>query len=146
MGNTCDTCTKCCEGWLTGNINGYDIYVGKPCLFIEINKGCGIHNDRPEKPCRAFDCAWITMSDMPEEFKPLNSGVIMHYKKNIINKKLGFWVLTKAPNNPTEQFLSWAISHATSNGENILWHIDNNYHWMGSPEFCKTMELEFQNV
>ncbi len=135
MTKECGTCTKCCEGWLTANINGIDIYPGKPCFFIEIGKGCTIYKDRPENPCKSFQCGWKQIENMPDEFKPENSGVIMHWN-NILN---GFWVISKAPNNPTVDFLSWAIIYAKSNNNNILWYIDDKSWWLGDDEFCKKM-------
>jgi len=134
MGNSCGTCTKCCEGWLTGNIKGHDMYPGKPCYFIEIGKGCKIYNDRPENPCKQFFCAWTILDDMPEEFKPENSGVIMANNQ-------GYWRLTKSPNNPTAEFLSWAIVYARSRNENILWYIDDKSWWLGDDKFCMEMSL-----
>lgn len=133
---TCGTCTKCCEGWLTANIYGHEMLPGQPCFFVEQNVGCKIYNTRPTEPCKTFSCGWKQIPDLPEEFKPEISGVIMHYKNNI-NK---YWVLTKAPNNPSVEFLSWAITFAMANGENLLWSIDNQMWWIGSQEFCLEMK------
>ena len=134
----CGTCTKCCEGWLKADIKGHKMYPGKPCFFIEIGKGCTIYKDRPEDPCKGFQCGWTEIQDMPEEFKPEVSGVIMHWK----NDFNGYWVLSKAPNNPTVDFLSWAIIFAKSNNNNILWYIDDKSWWLGDNEFCKQMAKE----
>lgn len=136
MTKKCVTCTKCCEGWLTDNINGYEMYPGKPCFFIEISKGCTIYNDRPEEPCKNFQCGWTEIDDMPDEFKPEVSGVIMHWKNG------AYWVISKAPNNPTPQFLSWAIIYARLRNQNILWYIDDKSWWLGDEEFCKEMAKE----
>jgi len=135
----CGTCTKCCEGWLGANIKGHDMYPGKPCFFVEIGKGCTIYNDRPKDPCKDFSCGWIDIEDMPEEFRPEVSGVIMHFKENNGNQYIG---LAKAPNNPTEQYLSWAIVYARSRGTNILWYIDDKSWWLGNDDFCLQMELQ----
>ena len=134
----CGTCTKCCEGWLSADIKGHKMYPGKPCFFIEIGKGCTIYNDRPKDPCKDFICGWIQIEDMPEEFRPEVSGVIMDFKENNGNPYIS---LLKAPNNPTEQYLSWAIVYARSRGTNMLWYIDYKSWWLGNDEFCKQMEL-----
>ncbi len=138
----CGTCTKCCEGWLRADIRGHKMYPGKPCFFIEIGKGCKDYKNRPEDPCKRFTCGWIEVKDMPEEFRPEISGVIMHMKDNDGSP---YMVLSKAPNNPTEQYLSWAIVYARSKNINIIWSVDDKTWWLGDNEFCKQMELENQS-
>jgi hypothetical protein len=135
----CGTCTKCCEGWLSADIKGHKMYPGKPCFFVEIGKGCKDYKNRPKEPCKNFTCGWIEIEDMPEKFKPEFSGVIMHSKPNNGNPYL---VLSNAPSNPTEQYLSWAIVYARSRGANIFWQIDNRFWWLGNDEFCEQMKIE----
>ena len=139
----CGTCTKCCEGWLTANIRGHDMYAGKPCVFVEIGKGCKDYINRPKDPCKSFSCGWLQIEDMPEEFKPETSGVILHLKLNNGNP---YMVISKAPNNPTEQFLSWAIVYARSKNANILWFIDDKSWWIGNEDFCNQMAIEYSSV
>jgi hypothetical protein len=135
----CGTCTKCCEGWLNANIRGHEMYPGKPCFFVEIGKGCKDYENRPKEPCKNFSCGWTDIEDMPEEFRPEVSGVIMHMKKNDGNPYL---ILSKAPNNPTAQYLSWFINYAILRSMNILWYIDDKSWWIGNDEFSKQMELK----
>ncbi len=135
----CGTCTKCCEGWLHADIRGHKMYPGKPCFFVEIGKGCADYKNRPQEPCKSFTCGWIEIEDMPEEFRPEVSGVIMHFKPNNGNPYIS---LSKAPNNTTEQYLSWAIVYARSRDINIIWYIDDKSWWLGNDKFCKQMELD----
>ena len=135
----CGTCTKCCEGWLVADIRGHSMSPGKPCFFVEIGKGCKDYENRPKEPCKNFVCGWIEIEDMPEEFRPEVSGAIMHFTENNGNPYLS---LVKAPNNPTEQYLSWAIVYARSRGANMLWNIDDKSFWLGNEEFSKQMELQ----
>jgi hypothetical protein len=139
----CGTCTKCCEGWLTANIKGHDMYPGKPCFFVEIGKGCKDYKNRPKNPCKNFLCGWRLIDDMPEEFKPEKTGVIVSLKKE---NDIEYMVLSKAPNNPTVQLLSWAISFSMSRNLNILWYIDNKSWWLGSDDFSKQMAEEHKDV
>ena len=139
----CGTCTKCCEGWLTANIKGHDMYPGKPCFFVEIGKGCKDYKNRPKNPCKNFLCGWRLIDDMPEEFKPEKTGVIVSLKKE---NDIEYMVLSKAPNNPTEQLLSWAIVFARLRNLNILWYIDDKSWWMGSDDFSKQMAEEHKDV
>ncbi len=135
----CGTCTKCCEGWLKGNIKGHEMYPGKPCFFVEIGKGCKDYENRPKEPCKSFECGWITIDEMPEEFKPSMSGVIMSRYENNGNPYIR---INKAPNNPTEQYLSWAVVHAVSNKYNLLWAVDDKSWWIGNDKFLKQMAIE----
>lgn len=135
----CGTCTKCCEGWLSADIKGHKMYPGKPCFFIEIGKGCTIYKDRPKDPCKDFNCGWIQIENMPEEFKPEVSGVIMHIQGR--NEK-PYICLSKAPNNPTEQYISWAVTYAMSKNMNIVWYFDDMCEWIGDEEFSRKMRMD----
>lgn len=136
MSRECNNCTKCCEGWLSANINGHPMYPGKPCFFVEIGKGCKIYEDRPEDPCKGFLCSWIQIEEMPDHFKPDDSGVIMHKKHA---RGIDFYSISKAPNSPTVEYLTWAINFVVSRGENLVWNYDDKVSWLGSKEFSEMM-------
>lgn len=72
---SCDGCTKCCDGWLTGSAHGHDFYPGKKCYWSSKN-GCNIYDYRPHDPCVTFKCYWKTNHLIPFEFKPNKIGVI----------------------------------------------------------------------
>ena len=135
----CGTCTRCCEGYLTADINGQKIGNGKSCIFVQIGKGCGDYENRPKDPCRDFKCSWLEIEDMPNEFKPEISGVIMQYKNNNGNP---YFAISKAPKNPTEQFLSWALVYAIKNNANVVWYIDDKSYWLGNENFSNQMLIE----
>ena len=75
MERICGDCSICCEGWLFATVNGYNIYPGRPCQFM--NKGCTIYDERPDFPCRAFKCDWLENNDIPEWLQPNLSKVIL---------------------------------------------------------------------
>lgn len=116
------------------------MYPGKPCFFVEIGKGCKDYENRPEVPCKNFKCGWLSIKEMPDEFKPEKTGVIMHFVRE---KEVAYCSLTKAPNSPNADFLSWAISYAASKGLNIFWSIEDKNFWIGDKIFCDTMEKEY---
>lgn len=130
----CGTCTKCCEGWLEADIKGHRMYPGKPCHFVEIGKGCTIYKDRPRNPCQMFSCSWRLIQEMPEIYKPENSNVIMYWDN------MGYWIIANAPDDPSEDFLSWAIDYAERKKQNITWKINKKSYWYGNKDFCKDME------
>lgn len=133
----CGTCTKCCEGWLMGNVRGHEMYTGKPCFFVEQGVGCKDYDNRPKYPCVSFNCGWKEIVEMPEEFKPENSGVILQLSKE---KNIEFIAIIKAPLDPSIEMLSWMIKYIKSNQLNLLWAIKNERYWLGNDEFCKLME------
>lgn len=138
----CGTCTKCCEGHLSANIRGHEMFPGKPCFFVEIGKGCKDYENRPIQPCKNFSCGWKEFIEMPDEFKPDKSHVILSIGKTPKNK-ITFWQLTKAPNNPSIEMLSWAFLYFAPRGVNLSWQINSNTYYFGSLEFCEEAKIMF---
>ena len=79
-GRSCDGCTKCCEGYLTGEIQGKQMGLGQPCFLVQIGKGCNDYENRPEFPCKAFQCEWLINESIPENLKPSFSNLIISTK------------------------------------------------------------------
>ena len=138
MSRSCGTCTKCCEGWLPATIRDHKMYPGKPCFFVQIGKGCGDYDNRPNDPCKSFKCLWLDNTEVPEEFKPEISGCIINFAKTK-NEHI-YLSIAPAPNNPSVELLSWCFKYAFTNGFNLFWKIDDYAHWIGSFEFCNEME------
>ena len=74
-GRSCEGCTKCCEGYLSLVVLGNELYKNG-CPLVSKNKGCTIHDVRPDE-CRDFRCEWLKNPNLPDEFKPSISDVIM---------------------------------------------------------------------
>lgn len=138
MDRNCDGCTKCCDGHLTANIYGYEMYPGKPCHFVGKN-GCSIYAMRPYNPCKGFKCVWKQTSAVPLEFKPDLIDMIM------IEKSLDgipYVLIVPAKNEITLEILDWAVS-AVNDGsiDNIVYQKDSNVRVISSnPDFitkCK---------
>lgn len=108
MPNVCGTCQRCCEGWLHAKVKNKVLSPNNPCIFLNdgiLKFGCSIHEERPIKPCRIFNCLWIT-KNMPEKFKPSISGVIP--MQNIIEKQ-PYIFLVNAPRYPSKELVDWFI-------------------------------------
>ena len=74
---TCGSCTKCCEGWITGEVHGRPMRPLAPCIHCT-NTGCAIYESRPYDPCRSFNCAWVRPnSPLPDDFRPDKCGAIV---------------------------------------------------------------------
>jgi len=138
MARSCGTCTKCCEGWLSGDIRGHKMYPGKPCFFVEIGKGCKDYENRPKNPCREFECLWLKNLDVPEEFSPEKTGVIITWQTT--EEGIEYLLLTRAPSSPSAEMLSWAAVAAVVNRLNLSWQIGEKTYWFGNPEFSDYMQ------
>lgn len=133
---SCGSCTKCCDGWLSGDVKGHAMYPGKPCFFVESSVGCKDYHNRPYSPCITFSCEWLKNENIPEHMYPENCGYIIA-DQEINNIK--FLKVVRAPNGPNVNDLSWLITNAIKNNINFVWDTDDKMFWIGSNEFIETM-------
>lgn len=135
----CEDCTSCCEGWLSGSVNGRSFYPGKPCHFARPGEGCTVYEDRPQDPCISFNCLWKTDMDVPEWMKPSLSKTILTYRLTKFNK-IKYLALVPAGADITTEVLSWFITWTAERGENIVWYLKNgSIQFLGDPDFCEEM-------
>ncbi len=77
----CGECTLCCEGTLSANIFGEEIYYGsKPCMFLNKLgvKGCSIYEMNRPKVCSEYRCVWL-QGYLPDEYRPDKINMIVHF-------------------------------------------------------------------
>lgn len=132
----CGSCTKCCEGWLTGTANGYAFWPGRKCHFMN-SSGCTIYKDRPEDPCRTYSCAWLKDETIPEWMKPSESDVILTWRLQESTGVRHLEVL-EAGAPLTAQVLSWAILYALNNNYNIRYQVNGGWNKIGSNDFLES--------
>lgn len=111
---------------------GYDFYVGKPCHFVEIGKGCSIYAKRPDEPCKSYKCSWITNSDIPQWMKPdaVNAIIDMRFIDGI-----EYMSVNEAGSRLDSRVLSWVIEYCLSRKINLYWKVEGYSHWIGNPDF-----------
>lgn len=131
---TCDGCTKCCEGYFNEVVYGIPFYEGKPCHFVDINKGCTIHEDRPQYPCRHFECGWIADENIPLWMKPNLVNAVITYSKV---KGIDYYVLKEAGATLDSRVLSWMVMYCSMNKFNLAWQVSNGWNAIGSDDFVK---------
>lgn len=82
----------------------------RPCRHCTA-KGCAIYPDRPEDPCKLFQCAWLQEgSKLPEDMRPDLSGVIV-----VMDRKWHDWPVIFAVATGEaipEPSLDWLKRHA----------------------------------
>ena len=132
MTRSCDTCAKCCEGWLQGEVYGHTFYRGRPCFFL--NKTCSIYETRPCEPCRTYNCAWLDSLQFPEWMKPNLVNVIINRTKY---KEITYYMLVEAGSLLDVRVLSWMVQWAFNNNQNLMYYIDGGMNRIGSKEFLE---------
>lgn len=152
----CGECTACCEGWLHGIIRGHEMHRGKACHFLGCN-GCTIYKDRPEEPCRNFNCAWLkdNKNEIPEWMKPSMSKVIikeMEYEVQIrsagfgtasyilenaadMKTKAKFWYIVECGETISGPVLSWLVQYCLKKEMPLLYLVNGSREAIGPPEF-----------
>lgn len=139
MTRECGTCTKCCEGYLSGNIKGKSFYSGKPCHFVALGKGCSIYEERPKEPCISYKCSWLVDENIPEWFKPNEINAIVDVRKI---QNISYLNVVEAGEKLRPEVLSWLILYALNNKLNFQWTIDNGSNYIGSSEFLSLMNKQ----
>ena len=138
-GRSCNGCTKCCEGYLSAEINEKKVDKNNPCYLVNIGKGCNDYENRPELPCKVFQCEWLVNELIPENLKPSKSNTIILKRYTDQNTYLE---LIEAGEKLNSEVLTWAIQYALEDNDNsnILWNIDDKKHWLGNDNFCNYIE------
>lgn len=134
---SCGDCTKCCEGWLSGEALGHKFYLGRPCHFLAIGKGCTIYAKRPKEPCQTYKCGWLQSEDIPEWMKPSEINAIIDFCN--INE-IPYLRVKEAGEVLSSKVLTWIIQYALRNKLNLYWEVNGGANYSGSPEFLEAME------
>jgi hypothetical protein len=128
----CGTCTACCDGWVVGTIEGYEMKPGQPCHFR--GEGCcTIYERRPTEPCRTFICGWLRPgSPFPEEFRPDKLGVLIVPTRW---RGRAAYILRSAGRDPDEALLAWMRHFSERTGQPFIYEIAGERFGFGSTQF-----------
>lgn len=136
VARSCGSCTACCEGWLDGVAHDRHFWPGRPCHFVT-NKGCSIYKDRPDNPCKTFNCAWLVDNKIPEWLKPNQSKVIIVRREK---QGISYLSVSEAGSKMPVEVLSWLfIEYAKGNIENMMYQIHGYWNFVGTKEFSDVM-------
>ncbi|HSS27459.1 MAG TPA: SEC-C metal-binding domain-containing protein [Usitatibacter sp.] len=132
----CGECTACCDGWVTGIINGHEMYPGQPCHYRG-DKCCSIYETRPKYPCRDFVCGWIKAgSPFPDDFRPDKLGVMVLLMKW---REWDAYVLRSAGRDPDDALVAWMQALSQRTGNPFFYERDGERFGYGPPEFQQEM-------
>lgn len=128
----CGSCTKCCEGWLPGEVNGYKFWPGRPCHYQGDGK-CEIYTTRPDDPCKSYQCAWLADETIPEWLKPSKSNVILSYG-SIAGEQ--YVDASETGAKMDSSVLSWLLlNYINGKYKNVSYRINGAVHRVGTPNF-----------
>jgi hypothetical protein len=116
IGRSCDGCTMCCQGWLTGEAWGHKFYPGRPCGWIT-KKGCAIYENRPINPCQTFQCEWKRNVSLPQWLKPDVSGVIVKY--SVLDQHVYLRVV-ESRQDIDPRIYDWAQQHCDQHNQSVV--------------------------
>jgi hypothetical protein len=148
MTKQCGTCTKCCEGYIPGSINGIKIFAGNPCSYIK-DSCCSIYLNKPNN-CTVYKCEWLTNNDIPEFMKPTSIGFILDSQETSfriienIRKKFKYLRVTQCEPRFNNSSFENILEYVTINKFNAVWKKDNQLNWAGSEEFCNALNYTFK--
>lgn len=134
----CGTCTKCCDGYLSGVVFDIPFFEGKPCHFVDQGTGCGIYEHRPDNPCKAFECWWLSEPNVPGWMKPNLVNAI--FARGVV-QDIKYIYLKEAGASLDARVLSWAVQAAVNNNYNFAWECHGGWGIIGSQEFKNAFSL-----
>ena len=77
-GRSCDGCSMCCK---LPEIKALTKPRDTWCTHCSTHKKCDIYLDRPE-PCRDYYCGWMRLAKLPEEWRPLDSRMMINFTED----------------------------------------------------------------
>ena len=86
---TCGDCSECCR-LLAIQMEGYYTPQGYWCKYCT-QPGCSIYNTSIPKSCKDYFCGWIQNENIPDEYKPNLSGIVLEVLDNNPNTTK-FWI------------------------------------------------------
>lgn len=142
----CGGCTKCCEGYLHAENtiklkDGREFPLGPTaCPIVKLGVGCGDHENRPQNPCRGFQCEWTRQPDVyPEEMRPDRIGAIFSLQEV---GGVQYLRVTEAGKTLDAETLSFAVKLTLLNRYNLYWEVNGKAHWFGNKDFVNMVNRE----
>lgn len=138
VNRSCGECTVCCEGFLEGEVRGHKFMQDTHCYFLE-EKKCTIYNERPEDPCRKYNCFWKINYEIPDDMRPDISKVVMT-TRNISG--INYLQVTEVNKKIDSLILANIIQYADNNNINLEYQVAGQYFYLGTRNFLDMVNIE----
>lgn len=137
----CGSCTECCQGWLVGKVHEHNFYPGKPCHYV-CEEGCSIYEDRPERPCRSFECEWLVNDNIPEWMRPDRCKVILICQDwEYEGESQGPYLLSvEAGQKIDSKVLAWLFEVHLNDNIPMKIEVSGGHRWYGNKKFLEFSE------
>lgn len=139
----CGECTECCTGTLEGTVDGHEFNVTTACFFLQDNK-CNRYETRPDNPCKNYSCMWLNDESIPDFMRPDLSNVVL--TKLNINGIEYIESREAARKSMTTSILSNVIMYAFHTNQNLVYHVNGQYFWLGAPDFMNEMNKKSKEI
>lgn len=146
---TCDTCTECCMGYLTGQIHEYQMAINNPCHFLDLcEKNCSIYDHRPQL-CKDYRCAWLDQKVLiPNWMKPEYSKVIITQRQSKLDdvRTIDYWSVTECGQTMSSEVLNWIFNTCKIMQINLTYKLNGADYHIGSDEFMQFIKDRRGNI
>jgi len=135
---TCGDCSECCKGHLHGEVYGHKFTKGVPCHYHD--NGCSIYENRPESPCKTYQCFWLKDEKfkVPMWLRPDKSGVIATVER--LGKSETYTIiLTDTQKGMSVQALAWFVQLALQNRFNLTFRIGDSINYIGASDIDENL-------
>lgn len=137
----CGPCVACCDGSLRIEVEGHEVYPGKPCPFCS-GHDCTIYERRPRDPCQEFVCGWLQpTSPLPDWMRPDKAGLVM-LAANFEWRGLRVDVAVATGSGPKAKALAWLQAFSRKEMRPLIYQIEGEWHLFGPPEFQQEMKTK----
>lgn len=134
MTRQCGSCTRCCDGWLTTNIYGFDVSENNPCIFKKKDGcGCEIYTARPQL-CKDYVCGWLRDDGklFDEWMKPDISNYILHH---YILDGYEWYLVIPTGKSLSRTTISYLVQVAIRKNINLVYWVDGTQYAIGRESF-----------
>lgn len=140
LNRECGDCTMCCQGHLYTNVNNIPIYPGNPCPYVSHH--CTIYEDRPDYPCKQFQCQWLINPDFPEWMKPNQINVLAWKTKDFSNHV--YLEVNECAQPIPSNALAWLYEYTQKTNLPMRVQVHGAFHYYGNQDFKQQFNVNPQ--
>jgi hypothetical protein len=98
---------------------------------------CAIYKDRPENPCKSFNCEWLLNPNIPEWMKPNVCNAIL---REVVIGDVKYWHLIEAGQRLDARVLAWIVTYCLQSQINLMFEVDGGSYKIGASDFIDAID------